>query len=209
MAAEPGGSEYDPLFARASAEPTSPEAEQAFAAFAAASRVYLSSPVPWLSWALLLPAAAFATRALGPAAVPGALLFLWSGTILVGGAVEGAALYRARRRFTPSPLGAWAMRVQGNLSLVAVALSVALVASGAASSLPGLWLLLLGHSFFVLGGLAFRPLRTAGVIYQVGGGMSLLPWLDPMTSFAATTFVANLWVAIQLLRRARAEAPRR
>jgi hypothetical protein len=92
------------------------------------------------------------------------------------------------------------MTLQGNLSLVAVALSIALVAAEEARLLPGLWLLLLGHSLFTLGGLAFPPQRTAGVVYQVGGAAALLPGLPELLLFAAATALGNLWIAIGVVR---------
>ena len=54
----------------------------------------------------------------GPAGVMG----LWSGAILAGGAVEIGSYWR-RRAAGSTPLAAWTLRAQGNLSLVAVALS--------------------------------------------------------------------------------------
>ena len=158
----PERSAYDPLFAREENPEVAADAARAKAAFERASRAYLAAPLPWLVWALILPAAALATpTALCAGAKPGVLL-VWSVAILAGGAVEGLALVGARRRAGGGPLGAWAMRVQGNLSLVALALSAALVWADAPELLPGLWLLLLGHSFFALGGLALPALRSGG-----------------------------------------------
>jgi hypothetical protein len=151
-------SEYDPVFSdkRRRADPAS-DLAQAKRLFAQASRPYLGSPVPWIAWACALPAAALATPATAAAASYPGVLGLWSGAILAGGAVEGVYLLRARRRLGGgSPLGSWAMTLQGNLSLVAVALSAVFLSTGGARFLPGLWLLLLGHSLFALGGLAFR-----------------------------------------------------
>jgi hypothetical protein len=195
-------SEYDPAFG-----PTEPLArkrdlEAARELFAAASRPYLSSPVPWLAWAAILPAAALATSRAARHGYP-VVLALWSAAILVGGGVEAAFLYRNRRRLGGSTLGSWAMTLQGNLSLVALALSIALVAADRARLLPGLWLLLLGHSLFTLGGLAFRPQRTAGVVYQIGGAAALLPGLPALGILAATTAVGNLWVALGVWRAGR------
>jgi hypothetical protein len=138
------------------------------------------------------------------------VLGLWSAAILLGGGLEAFFLYRNRRRLGGSSLGSWAMTLQGNLSLVAVALSAALVAADRAPLLPGLWLLLLGHSLFTLGGLAFGPQRTAGVLYQIGGALALLPGLPALALFAATTALGNLWIAAGVARarrRAAAEPP--
>ena len=199
----PERSAYDPVFGADEPPALAADAEQARAAFARASRAYLASPLPWLVWALLLPAAALSTpAALGRAREAGVLL-VWSVAILVGGAVEGLALVGARRRAGGGPLGAWAMRVQGNLSLAALALSAALVWAGAPELLPGLWLLLLGHSFFALGGLALGALRAAGVVYQIGGVVALVPGMPSLACFAAATALGNVWVAVGIARRLR------
>ena len=198
-------SEYDPAFSeRLRRDDPASDLAQARRLFAAASRPYLGSPLPWLTWALVLPAAALATpRAFAAADYAGAL-GLWSAAILAGGAVEGAFLLRSRRRTGGgSPLGSWAMTLQGNLSLVAVALSAVLLATGGARFLPGLWLLLLGHSLFALGGLAFPPQRAAGVLYQLGGVAALVPGVPPLWAFAAATAAGNLWIALGVARRLR------
>jgi len=98
-------------------------------------------------------------------------------------------------------LAGWALNVQGNLSLVAVALSLAMLLVGQGRLLPGIWLLLLGHSFFVLGSLAFPPFRACGLIYQLGGVVALWPSLDPLLVFAAATAAGNLWMAWSVWRR--------
>jgi hypothetical protein len=152
-------SEYDPVFGgrAAAGEADASDLATVRALFAAASRPYLSSPWPWFVWALLLPGAALATAAaLRRGGAPG-VLGLWSGTILLGGAAEMLFVYRSRRRVgRGSPLSSWAMTLQGNLSLVAVALSIALVVAERGDLLPGLWLLVLGHSLFTLGARAGR-----------------------------------------------------
>ncbi|KAB2966983.1 MAG: hypothetical protein F9K18_04845, partial [Thermoanaerobaculia bacterium] len=169
-------SEYDPVFGPGPGDRAA-EADLAAvrAAFRRASRPYLSSAVPWFCWAALFPAAALATgRAHAAAGAPG-VLGLWSVTVLAGGLVEGAVLLAARRRLGATALGGWAMRVQGNLSLVGAALSFALVLAGRETLLPALWLLLLGHSLFALGGLALPAQRVAGIVYQAGGVAALVP----------------------------------
>lgn len=200
-------SEYDPPFAAREAGETIAQNDLASVreAFARASRPYLSSPLPWLGWALVLPAAALATPRVTAARGPAGVVGLWSLAILAGGALEGTLLLGARRRLGGSPLGSWAMNIQGNLSLVGAALSLALVFAGAASLLPALWLLLLGHSLFVLGGLALPAMRAAGVLYQVGGVAALVPGVPPLVAFAAATAAGNLWIAIGVARQ-RAEA---
>jgi hypothetical protein len=200
----PVGSEYDPAFGRGEEPDGEPARDfaQVRAAFRRASRPYLSSPVPWVGWALALPAAALATPRAAAARGAAGVLLVWSAAILLGGAIEGLTLLAARRRFGGSPLGSWAMRTQGNLSLVGAALSVALVLADRPQLLPALWLLLLGHSLFSLGGLALRAQRIAGVVYQIGGIAALLPGVPPLPAFAAATCLGNLIVAVGVLRSA-------
>lgn len=194
-------SEYDPLFSGGGGEVESGDLERVRREFGAASRPHFYTPWPWFAWALILPGAALATTSvLTHAGAPGALL-LWSGAILVGGAVELAALLRGRRGEPRSALTAWVMRGQGNLSLVAVALSALLLWEELGWALPALWLLLLGHSLYSLGGLAFPPLRTAGVLYQLGGVVALWPSGEPLWVFAAATAAGNVWVGLAILRR--------
>jgi len=199
----PERSAYDPLFAREENPEVAADAARARAAFERASRAYLAAPLPWLVWALLLPAAALATPAAQLRAREAGVLLVWSIAILAGGAVEGLALLGARRRAGGGPLGAWAMRVQGNLSLAALALSAALVWADAPELLPGLWLLLLGHSFFALGGLALPALRWAGVVYQADGVAALVPGMPSLACFAVATALGNLWVAWGIVARRR------
>jgi hypothetical protein len=168
--------------------------------FRRASRPFLGSSVTWIAWAIVLPAAALTTTRLPPDAYA-AVLFVWSGAILAGSAIEGFTIYRRANRYAPTPLGAWALRSQGNLSMVAIALSVLLIWQGAAWALPGLWLLLLGHSLYLLGGLAFAPFRISGLTYQVGGVLALAPLGYPLQLFALTTALANLWMAWSVHRR--------
>jgi hypothetical protein len=92
------------------------------------------------------------------------------------------------------------LRIQGNLSLVGLALSVLLVWRDLTPFLPALWLLLLGHSFYLLGGLAFPPMRTCGLVFQLGGFAALWPGFDPLLVFAVATAAGNLWMAIQVWR---------
>ncbi len=200
------GSAYDTLFGADERGPELEEAAVARSAFQRASRAYLASPLPWIAWAVVLPSAALATpRAFALGREAGVIL-AWSVAILLGGACEGAALLVARRTARGGPLGAWAMRVQGNLSLVAVVLSALLVWLDAAAALPGLWLLLLGHSFFALGGLSLSALRTTGILYQLGGLAALVPGAPTLAIFAAATAAGNLWVAFGIARRSRQEA---
>lgn len=196
-------SEYDPVFTgRSRGDDPASDLARARELFAQASRPYLSSSVPWLVWAAILPAAALATPRIAAAASYPGVLGLWSGAIIVGGIVESVYLFRGRRRSGGgSPLGSWAMTLQGNLSLVAVALSAVLLATGNGRFLPGAWLLLLGHSLFGLGGLAFQPQRTAGILYQAGGVAALVPGFPALWIFAAATAAGNLWVAFGIARR--------
>lgn len=200
-------SEYDPLFdahAGAGGEGRG-DLAAVRTAFARASRPYLSSPWSWLGWAVALPAAALGTPAALATRGPAGVVGLWCLAILVAGALEGALLLGARRRLGGSPLGSWAMTIQGNLSLVGAALSLALVFAGAARLLPALWLLLLGHSLFVLGGLALPAMRTGGIVYQLGGVAALLPGVPPLAAFAAAAALGNLWIAAGVARQRAAE----
>jgi hypothetical protein len=196
-------SEYDPFLAPARPTFESSNLELARGLFGDASRPYLASPLPWLVWSMLLPAAALATAVAGGRWGWVGILLLWSFTILIGGAFELGAIRRAARETVSTPLASWAFGVQGNLSLVAVALSFFLLWNDEAWALPGLWLLLLGHSFVTLGGLAFPPLRNAGLVYQIGGVAALWPRGDPLLVLAVTTCGANLWMAMAVWRSAR------
>ena len=191
--------EYDPLLGAAPAEPD--DLERARDLFAGASRPFLASPWPWVAWALLLPAASLSTPGVLAEAGPGGVLALWSLAILAGGAVELLGIRRGRRRHGATPLASWVLGVQGNLSLVALLLSLALLWHDLGRLLPGVWLLVLGHSFFQLGGLAFPPFRAYGLAYQLGGAVALWPFgVDPFVAFAAATAVANAWLALTVHR---------
>lgn len=183
-------SEYDvPSFSR----PASPEARERFvqvrAEFQRAAKPYLSSPWGWLAWGVLLPVAALVTRGAGDVLGFRGLAILWSVAILLAGGVEAWALRRAGAG--GSPIASWALTVQGNLSAVGLALSLLLLVRDATIFVPGLWLLLLGHSFFSLGGLSFPALRRFGLAYQVGGAVALLWPSQALLVFAVTTAVAN------------------
>lgn len=203
-------SEYDPAFGSGDPDDDTvsgpADGPLVRRAFETAARGFLSSPWPWVAWAVVLPAAALLTpHVLDRFGFPG-VLFTWSGAILLGGLVEGAAMLRrgALRRSGRGTLARWALSGQGNLSLVGLALSAALLWAGESDLLAPLWLFLLGHSFFSLGGLAFRPMRTAGVIYQLGGVVQLLPAPDAwpeLGAFAVATFLGNLWLAWAIHRR--------
>ena len=186
-------SEYEPLFTptRTGEDDLEPVRER----FRAASRPFLRSPWSWLAWALVLPAAALATPFALQAGGFAYRLFLWSGAILLGGAVEMVGLLRSGGATGSTPLAGWVLHLQGNLSLIAVALSVFVLWQDLAWALPGLWLLLLGHSFYMLGGLAFPPMRTCGLIFQLGGAAALWPDGRPLVAFAVATLVGNLWMA--------------
>ncbi|MDX1632866.1 MAG: hypothetical protein R3234_13430 [Thermoanaerobaculia bacterium] len=189
----PPDSEYDPLGSPAADTEDLLRVQELFSE---AARPFVSFPWSWLAWALVLPLAAILT---GPvAATHGAsgVLLLWSGAILVGGLVEGYGIRRGRGRHGRSSLGSWVLRVQGNLSLVALILSAAAVVADQATLLPGIWLLLLGHSFYVVGGLAFAPFRAYGLTWQLAGAVALWPGLvDPLLVLASVAFFGNLWMA--------------
>lgn len=191
-------SEYDPVFAGSEGRDdgeSDPGLDAVRRRFEAAARPFLSSSTVWIAWALVLPGAALATERAHERFGPSGTLLLWSTAILAGGLVELGAIRRRRAPGSRSPLAAWALRIQGNLSLVGVGLSAALLWAGRPALLPGLWLLLLGHSFFTLGGLAFRPMRTAGILFQVGGFAALWPALPGLAVFAAASAAGCLWMA--------------
>ncbi len=202
----PSRDAYDLAFGAEESVGVDTEGLAALRAFERASRGYLTSPLPWIGWGLVLPLAALGTL---PAFRLGGTIWvlgLWTGAVLLGGAVEGAVLLRARRARGPSTvLGSWAMSVQGNLSLVALALSLALWFVEQVKLLPALWLLILGHSFFALGALSLRELRRAGLVYQIGGLLALLPGVPALETFAVVTLVGNFWVAFGVWRRDREE----
>lgn len=190
-------SEYEPLFGTSRAGDDE-ALEEVRERFREAARPYLSSPWSWCVWAVLLPAAALATPALTESFGPAGAVFTWSAAILVGGAVEALSIRRAGGG--GSGLASWAMRTQGNLSLVALALSGALLLAGEARFLPGLWLLLLGHSFVSLGGLSHRIFKRYGFAYQLGGLVAVGLPEHALPVFAVTTALANLGLGVALLR---------
>lgn len=200
-------SEYEPLFGGAGSTEHDPagasDLDDVRERFAAAVAPFLRSPVSWLAWSVVLPSAAkLHDLAWARFGLQGVML-LWSGAILAGGLVEGATLLRVRRRTSPSPLVGWLLHAQGNLSVVGLVLSGFLIWWGHAAALPGLWLVLMGHSFYVLGGLAFPPFRLYGLVLQVGGALALWPGTDPLDVFAGVTGAANLWLAWKVWRSAR------
>lgn len=196
--------EYDPLFSspRAGIDDLEPVRER----FRAASRPFLQNPISWFAWSALLPGAALATPLAMRLAGPSGVLFTWSGVILLGGLIEFLGIRRSGQKAPSGTLAAWVLRLQGNLSLVALALSVLLVWQDLAWALPGLWLLLLGHSFYMLGGLAFEPFRACGILYQIGGLAALWPDGYPLEVFAVTTAAGNLWMGLGVWRAQREEA---
>ncbi len=129
------------------------------------------------------------------------VVILWSSAILVGGAVEAVLYARGGRGLKPSRLARWVLRSQANLSLVGLVLSVYLVWRGDPAALAGVWLLVLGHSFFAHGGLGFAAFRGAGILYQLGGAAALTPWVDPLLALAAAVAAGNLWLAAAIWRR--------
>ena len=153
-----------------------------------------------MAWAIVLPSAGLATPSIAASKGPIGLLVLWSVAILAGGLIEATQIVRNRETGTASTLSAWVLRAQGNLSLVALVLSIALIWQGAGRLLPGLWLLLLGHSLYTLGGMALAALRRGGLVYQIGGLLALWPHDMEMVIFAVTTLVANAGIAWSIWR---------
>lgn len=195
-------SEYDPVPPRAPLTTEPSDLERVQALFGKAASGYLRSPWSWWAWGLILPAAALATRSIYPLGGFRATLMLWSFFILCGGLIEGVLLLRGGKMTARTPLASWVLRTQGNLSLVAVAVSVVLVWKGLHEFLPAVWLLLVGHSFYVIGKLSFRPLRTAGLLFQAGGLLALLPGIDGYVAFAACAFAGCLWMGVGVYRTA-------
>jgi hypothetical protein len=201
---------YDPLFAGRDRDDD--DLDQARRLFAGASRPFLRTPWSWYAWAVVLPAGALSTEAVGARWGLVGLLVSWTAVIVAGGAAEGAAILGGRSRVgATSGLAAWVLRAQGNLSLVAVLLSLVLIVRREAWALPGLWLLLLGHGLLSYGGLALPAMRWAGMIYQVGGLLALLPGSPSLWCLAVATAVGNLWigraVARNQARESAAESP--
>lgn len=189
-------SEYDPLFSGGGAAgEAADDLDEVRERFARAGRPFLRSPWTWIAWALLLPAAALSTEAVAASWGPAGVLLLWSGTILAGGAVEAVSIARAGRSEPRGPLAAWVLRMQGNTSLLAVAFSALLLWAGQAWALPAVWLLLLGHSLYLLGGLALPAFRQCGLLYQAAGLVTLWPWGFGLEVFAGAMLAGNLWLA--------------
>jgi hypothetical protein len=195
-------SEYEPI-GRLAGPMDDEDLRQARQLFDRAARPYLSQPWSWVAWALVLPAAALLTPGALRAAGPSGVLLLWSAAILCAGAVELLQIVRGRRRAAPTALAAWVLRLQGNLSLVGLALSMLLVWQELYWALPGLWLLLIGHSLYGLGGLSTQSLRAPGLFLQASGLVALWPHDRPLEAFAVAAFVGNLWIAWQIHRAGR------
>lgn len=187
------GSDYEPLFARSRS--TVDDLDAVRTLFAGAAAPFTRSPWSWFTWAVLLPLAALATAPVfGRYGASGTIL-VWCSIILVGGLVE-MWVVRAGGAVERTTLADWVLRSQANLSFVAVVLSAVLIWYDRLAALPGLWLLILGHSFLVLGGLAFRPFRRAGWIYQLAGLAALWPGQDGLLWLAAATALGNLSIGL-------------
>jgi hypothetical protein len=174
--------------------------------FAGAAAPFTRSPWSWFAWALLLPGAALSTRRVFALFGSSGAVLLWCAVILVGGLVEMWVVRRGGR-VERTTLAGWVLRSQANLSFVAVALSIILLWYDRLALLPGLWLLILGHSFLVLGGLAFTPFRRAGWIYQLAGVAALWPGQEGLLWFAAAAALGNLSIALSVRGRAQAREP--
>lgn len=198
-----GSSEYSSIPPRAPLSGDPSDLERVEELFEKAAAGYLRTPWSWWSWSILLPVAALLTRWVHSEAGPAATLLLWSGVILLGGLVEAALILGGRRRHLRTPIGSWVLRSQGNLSLVAVALSIVLAWRGVPEFVPAVWMLLIGHSFYDVGRLAFGPLRSAGVLFQIGGLVALVPAIDGLVVCAACTFAGCAWIGLGVRRRIR------
>ncbi|MCZ6508188.1 MAG: hypothetical protein O7A04_09125 [Acidobacteria bacterium] len=193
------GSEYDPVFGPTEANVD--DLEDVRTLFARASSPFTRSPWSWWTWAVVLPIVALATRPLLARYGPSAPVVAWCSGIILAGVVEMWVVRSGAGRGRTT-LAVWVLRSQANLSFVGVVISAALIGFGRAGALPGVWLLILGHSFLLLGGLAFRPFRRAGWIYQLAGLGALLPGQDGLVWFAAATALGNLSIglAVRALR---------
>ena len=65
------------------------------------------------------------------------------------------------------------------------------------------WLLLLGHSFYLLGGLALPAFRGCGLLYQAAGLVALWPGGWGLEVFAGAMLVGNLGLAWAVWRERR------
>jgi hypothetical protein len=194
--------EYDPVFERKTSPADEADLEAVRRAMVRAAGPYLRSPLPWLLWAVVLPLVALTTPAVMTSGGLRGVLFLWSGGILAAGVVE-MFLYRRSQAGSPrSPLAGWIMRSQGNLSALVLVLSLLLAWHHLVWALPGLWLLLLGHSLYTFGKLLLPSLRSAGLLYQLGGVVALVAGDRSLQIFALTILIANCWVALGIRRQA-------
>ncbi len=194
------GSEYDPIFASRSTAVD--DLGRARELFAAAASPFISSPWSWFGWAILLPTIALATGPLSARFGPRGAIIGWSATILAGGLLE-TWIVRGRRQTPRTTLAGWVLRSQANLSFVAGALSAILIWVQRIALVPGVWLLVLGHSFLVLGALAFRPFRWAGWLYQLAALGALWPGQNGWHWFALATGLGNLSIGLAVLGRNR------
>ena len=194
-------SEYDPIVPLDELDHEPSDLDRVRELFERSADRFLRSPWSWVSWAVVVAVAALATRTVHAAGSGWSVLVLWSTAILVGGAVEAILYARSGRDAKPSQLARWVLRGQANLSLVGLFLSIYLVWRGHPEALAGVWLLILGHSFWSHGGLGFAAFRGAGVLYQVGGVAALTPWVDPLVALAVSVSAGNLWLAVAVWRR--------
>lgn len=199
-------SEYDPIVPLGELSPEPSDLDRVRELFERSADRFVRSPWSWVLWAAVFAGAALATRTVHAAAGGWSVVVLWSTAILAGGAVEAVLYARAGSGLKPSRLARWVLRSQANLSLVGIALSVYLVWRGEAMALPGVWLLILGHSFWAHGGLGFAAFRGAGALYQIGGVAALTPWVDPLVALAVAVAAGNLWLAAAVWRRARRDS---
>jgi len=199
-------SEYDPI--RTTEPGWDDDLEETKDLFERAAGPFLRSPVPWLSWALILPASAISTQGWLESRGPMGVLLLWSVAVMLGGTIEIGIARRGRGGSGSSSLARWVLRAQGNLSVIGLALSTVVVMQGVAWLLPAIWLLLLGHSLWSLGGLAFAPLKATGLLYQLGGVLALWPGGSPLLVLALATAVGNLWAAFSIWRSQRSDLGR-
>lgn len=112
---------------------------------------------------------------------PAAGLRIWAGAGLLSAAIGGYAIVRKARRRKESALSGPGRRFVLNFmpSVVAgAALTVALLAAGLPSLLPGTWLLLYGTGVVTGGAFSVRVVPAMGLAFMVLGVLALAfpPW---------------------------------
>ncbi len=156
--------------------------------FKNAAQPFLSTPWGWLGWSIILPSSLLLTPVVNLKSGLRGIILLWSFSVLLGGIIEITAIRNSRYK-NISNLSGWAYSIQGNLSLVGLALTSLLIFSSP-RIIPSLWLLIIGHSFYSLGSLADNILKYVGIYYQVMGIFTI--FTHPLYISAFAFFSANI-----------------